>query len=422
MIAASDLRRGWCPSALTPMETGDGWLVRVKPRCGRYSLDQARAIASASQIFGNGQIDLTNRANLQIRGIALANIAAVQSALSDVGLVDATAATDAIRNVIVDPLAGSTDASAQADRLAAELEAALVSDPALTALPGKFGFAIDCGYQSELAQTAADIVLRPHGERVAIVCAGASDRAIEVPRASAVSAAIAIAHAFVGYARNSPDIRRMADLVTDMGAEKVFAAAALQDEQRVTISRSANSLGVGVIRSNSDDVAVAFGLPFGRTTAAALKHVIEACTAAYVTDIRPALGRLLVVPCPSGRYDPLRAAAMTAGWVVSASDQRLRIDACPGAPACDRGSTDTRTDAAALAAWMTATSLSPTVHVSGCEKGCARRQSADLTFVARHGQYDLVIEGSAKSIPTVTGLAASQLVSAAAHALGGPHG
>ena len=25
------LRRGWCPSTLRPMETGDGWLVRLAP-------------------------------------------------------------------------------------------------------------------------------------------------------------------------------------------------------------------------------------------------------------------------------------------------------------------------------------------------------------------------------------------------------
>jgi len=31
------LRRGWCPSTLRPMETGDGWLVRLHPPGARLT-------------------------------------------------------------------------------------------------------------------------------------------------------------------------------------------------------------------------------------------------------------------------------------------------------------------------------------------------------------------------------------------------
>ena len=31
------LRRGWCPSTLKPMETGDGWLVRLHPPGARLT-------------------------------------------------------------------------------------------------------------------------------------------------------------------------------------------------------------------------------------------------------------------------------------------------------------------------------------------------------------------------------------------------
>ena len=33
--------KGWCPSALRPMQSGDGLVVRVRPRGGRLSAEQA---------------------------------------------------------------------------------------------------------------------------------------------------------------------------------------------------------------------------------------------------------------------------------------------------------------------------------------------------------------------------------------------
>ncbi len=61
--------RGWCPGALQPMESGDGWVVRIRPPGGRPGRAQAQAIADAAQTHGNGVIELTGRANLQLRGV-----------------------------------------------------------------------------------------------------------------------------------------------------------------------------------------------------------------------------------------------------------------------------------------------------------------------------------------------------------------
>jgi precorrin-3B synthase len=61
------LRKGWCPTLLSPMQSGDGWLARVKPSAAKLSASQARIVADAARRYGNGHIDLTSRANLQIR-------------------------------------------------------------------------------------------------------------------------------------------------------------------------------------------------------------------------------------------------------------------------------------------------------------------------------------------------------------------
>ncbi len=98
--------KGWCPGALRPMESGDGLLVRLKPWGGAFTVAQAAGIAELAAHLGNGQIDLTRRANLQIRGLSEEALPELHRALDRLRLLDADAATEAARNVMVGPVAG----------------------------------------------------------------------------------------------------------------------------------------------------------------------------------------------------------------------------------------------------------------------------------------------------------------------------
>jgi precorrin-3B synthase len=80
------------------------------------------------------------------------------------------------------------------------------------------------------------------------------------------------------------------------------------------------------------------------------------------------------------------------GLIVDENDPLLRIDACPGAPACRSASVDTRRTARRLAA----AGFAGTLHVSGCAKGCARSTPADLTLVGEGGRYGVVRSGTAR--------------------------
>jgi len=88
----------------------------------------------------------------------------------------------------------------------------------------------------------------------------------------------------------------------------------------------------------------------------------------------------------------------TLGFITDPADPRRAVAACPGAPACANGSTAVRTDADAFAA-AASTLLQDgmSLHVSGCSKGCARRQPASLTLVAEAGRYGLVVNGPASA-------------------------
>ncbi|TGN55932.1 precorrin-3B synthase, partial [Paracoccus liaowanqingii] len=150
MSAVGGQVRGWCPGALKPMESGDGWVVRIRPPGGRLDAAQAEAIADAALAHGNGTIELTGRANLQLRGVTPATHAPLIAALRAQGLIDADAATEARRNIMVTPFADP-----QADALAAALAEALAGSD-LT-LPSKFGFAVDPGPAPVLSRDPADL-------------------------------------------------------------------------------------------------------------------------------------------------------------------------------------------------------------------------------------------------------------------------
>ena len=95
--------KGWCPGALRPMASGDGLVVRVRPPLGRLTPAQAGAIAGAALAHGNGIVDLSARANLQLRGVTEASHGPLISDLRAEGLIDPDIQTESLRNLIVTP-------------------------------------------------------------------------------------------------------------------------------------------------------------------------------------------------------------------------------------------------------------------------------------------------------------------------------
>ncbi|MGL5012601.1 MAG: precorrin-3B synthase, partial [Paracoccaceae bacterium] len=159
--------KGWCPGALRPMESGDGWLVRIRPPGGMLSPTQARGIAEASLRHGNGVLDLSSRANLQLRGVRIERHAALVDDLRALGVVDADAGTEQARNVTITPFWQAGDGTLE---LAERVTQAMMQ---MQGLPGKFGAVVDTGPHPALTEVPGDIrlerdaagglILRPDG-------------------------------------------------------------------------------------------------------------------------------------------------------------------------------------------------------------------------------------------------------------------
>ncbi len=216
-------RVGWCPSVVTPMAASDGLLVRVKPTAATLPAAALRAVAEAAEKFGNGLIDLTNRGNLQVRGLRPETADVFASVVQENGLASTAPSLEEIRNVAADPL-GRDDPEAVFDShaIARSIEAMLAATRALRALPPKFGFLVDCSRLMPVAETHADIVVRDRNGTLTISLGGGQS-VLPCTPGEAPDFARRLALAFLDLAGASTF--RMHELVEAVGERAVLAKA-----------------------------------------------------------------------------------------------------------------------------------------------------------------------------------------------------
>jgi precorrin-3B synthase len=402
--------KGWCPGAWTPMESGDGLLLRAKIVGSKLSLTQLSEIAAIALACGNGRIDLSQRAQLQIRGVSETTLAAAQARLKSIGLLALDAATESRLNVVASPLANS--ATFDANEIAARLARAIAEDQALISLPGKFLFLVDDGSAPGLRDVDADIRLEARGVQFAVVLDGARDQAVIASPAAAIDAAVALARAFTRLrAGRAFELRRMRALVDAMGAEPLLRTSGLTSEPYSSTCRQGALADLLGAREIDENFFAGFAAPFGRFLAQDFAELAEAISEEGAKELRLTPWRAILAPTRSlEQATRIAAAARALGFIVDAGDARLAIAACPGAPECSQAKGPTRIglDAIAGAAKMLSRG-GIGAHVSGCAKGCAKPSATPLTLVANGGFFDLVYNGAASDTPAAKGLTLSEI-------------
>ncbi len=364
--------QGWCPGAHRPMMSGDGLVVRVRPRLARLSAAQALGLCELAERFGNGTIDLTNRANLQLRGVQEADHQPLLAELSALGLLDAEPGIEVRRNILTSPLYQVGDLTA---RLAQELIDRLADLPAL---PAKFGFAIDTGPERLLAGDSADIRLETAADGL-ILRADGAETGRKVSETEAIDQLIALAMWF--SETYTPETRRMA---------RVVAAKGLPPEWQGSPPDPEGAL----LQPGGCELGTLYGAAFGQLPARQLLELIQNSGA---SALRVTPWRLILLE--GGAAIPAPA------FVTDGTDPLMTTDACPGAPFCPQAQVETRDIARALAP-----RVSGSLHVSGCAKGCARMGVADITLVGHNGRFDLVKQGRAGDEPCQHGLTEETLM------------
>jgi precorrin-3B synthase len=365
--------KGWCPGAYRPMASGDGLIVRVRPLLARLTVEQALGLCAAARAHGSGLIDLTNRANLQLRGVGADSHQALIDDLWALGLLDGDPTVEGRRNILVDP---SWQTGDETQQIATALVARLAELPPL---PAKFGFAVDAGQAPVLVNASADIRVERGVSGGLILRADGSALGCAISAPNAVDGVLALAQWFAetGGAASG----RMARHLT---------AKPLPDAFRPT---EAPATPGALPRPGEMRPGPVYGAAFGQIDAGMLSRLIKDSGAQA----------LRVTPARSFFLEGARAVARN-DFITQPDDPLLRVDACAGAPFCASATVETRALARQLAPLAKGS-----LHVSGCAKGCARAGAADITLTGRDGAFDLVRGGAAWDAATVPGLAPAQL-------------
>lgn len=368
--------QGWCPGALRPMRSGDGLVVRVRPPGGRLTQAQAAGIAALARARGNGLIDLSARANVQLRGVTEASHAALIDGLAALGLLDADPDREARRNIVVTPFWMDGDA---APLIAARLAKALAAQDA-PATPGKFGYAVDTGPVPVLRDVSADIRIE-RGPQGLICRADTALRGVPVTPETAAAAALDLARWFL-TAGGAPEGRgRMAALLRRVELPARFGGGEATASAPTDAAPGPTPAGIMV------------GLAFGQMGADTL-------------EVLATLGPLRVTPWRMLLIEGQTAPPALPGLVTRADDPLRRVVACTGAPGCLQAHAATRPLARALAPQVPPGMV---LHVSGCAKGCAHPGPAALTLTATPLGFDLIRGGTASDAPVLTGLSEKAL-------------
>ncbi|WNF46817.1 precorrin-3B synthase [Pseudomonas sp. SG20056] len=398
-----DPRPSACPGLLRIVQALDGGICRVKLAGGVLSSQQARAIAEAAERCASGVLELTNRSNLQIRGVLPGQQTELIERLLAAGLGPSNPASDDVRNLLLSPAAG-LDPQALLDTrpLAAALLDLLQNTPALHGLSAKFALQLDGGEALAMLEHRHDIwlsALPGTPTRLAFGLAGCpTDRPLGVVEAEQVMPLVEqLLRLFIELAGSEHS--RMRQLLSVIPAHQLLqqlqtrlpftVQAPPTDWQHKPVSPRA-PMGIYPQQQNALCM-VAAASRLGRIDAAQLNALADLAEQHGDASLRLTPWQGLLLPnIPERSADNLLHKLAELGLLIDAQEPLSQLIACTGSSACGKGLADSKADALHLAERLGASSARPHVHLSACPRSCAAAHTAPFTLLASSaGHYQL---------------------------------
>lgn len=421
-----------CPGLFYATAAADGILSRVRIPGGIISSQQCRAIADIAEQHGGGYVDVTNRANLQVREIRTGINAEVLKYLQLMGLGSGNSVVDHIRNIMTSPTAGIDPQELIDTRpFVQSWDDYIAAHPALAGLSAKFSVCFDgggiirvCDRLNDIAFAAVlvdgNVYFRLHlsvGEKGQ----PPSDTGILLPPEECLPVLAALAEVYLTHSHTTSKRRlRLLELLNTLGCENYLQEV----EQRLPFSllssdltpqpplrsRSVSKRGKG---EKFSPLLVGEGL--GERSDAKYQHIgihpqrqqglfyigvvlplgrLESTQMRGLADLAAKYGSETLRLTP---WQNLLLTDIPQQWVADVQSEiaLLRLDssptnikgglvACSGKKGCAASATDTKSHALALAEYLeTRLTLDcpVNIHFSGCEKSCAQHSKSDIALL-----------------------------------------
>ncbi|TXR95180.1 precorrin-3B synthase [Streptomyces sp. col6] len=386
-----------CPGALRLHRADDGALARVRVPGGVLTWEQADGLRELAGRLGDGELYLTSRGNVQLRGLGAECGSELASRMYEMGLLPSER-HERVRNVVASPLSGLDGLGARDVRpWLTALDTLVCASEEAAGLSGRFLFALDDG-RGDVDALGADVTLRARGDGDAELRIGALESVALVPADEAPGAALLAAVVFLeaaGGSGGASGSRSASGSGAWRVAELADGGASLFDEvvRRLRAAGPPVALGtvpvpggappaLGVVAGPGDTDALSVGLPLGRADAVRWRALTDLARDHGAGELRLTPWRGVVVPGVRRNRAPGALDALEAvGLVTGDRSPWTGVGACVGRPGCAKSLADVQGDAAAALPVAPRADALP-VHWSGCERRCGHPRGEWVDVVA----------------------------------------
>jgi ferredoxin-nitrite reductase len=396
-----------CPDIYHPAVARDGLLTRLRIPGGVLNWEQCLAIEQLLTTTGLASVQVTNRANLQLRGLDRDLGSELISRLTAVGLAAATTAVDGIRNIMTSPTAG-IDATELIDvrPLVADWDEYLTDRPELGVLSNKFSVGFDGGGSVSILDRPNDITLLAITDRELLLhlsIGARGDAPVNVGVRLAVAECVpmlgSIAQAYLRGCTKFPDggrKLRLREVIERWGLDEFWRVVSAESGKTIdlepvpqasatAVDRQAIHAHLGVWPQKQAGLNyLGVSLLLGRVNSFQLTGLADIARQYGNGTIRLTPWQNAIVPdIPDADVAKVQGLIEDLGLRFAANNLQGLLTACAGMSGCQFGATETQGDAIALTEYLQSqlTLDQPVnIHLSGCDKSCAQHYPADIAL------------------------------------------
>ena len=391
----------------------DSFMCRLRIPNGILMSWQARGLAQASMRLGGGYLDVTTRANLQIRNIEASSAVDMLFTIQSLGLTSRGAGADNIRNITGSPTAG-IDPNELIDTrpLCLEMHHYILNHRELYGLPRKFNIAFNGGggisvleETNDIGFSAVKVTSGPieSGVYFRLLLGGATghgdfafDSEYLVRPNECVSLAGAILRVFTRLGdRTNRQKARLKFLIDNLGRNEFLLE--VEKEWGQTLIRShgitieetipSDTHGhIGVYPQKQPGLYyIGVQLPVGRLTSDQLSCLADISEQFGSGTIRLTVWQNLIISDISDKnLEACINSINKVGLETQAGAFRSGLVACTGSAGCKFAAADTKAHALKLANYLESrfNINSPiNIHFTGCRNSCAQHYIGDIGLI-----------------------------------------
>jgi ferredoxin-nitrite reductase len=402
---------------LTPNK--EAFMARLRIPGGIVKTYQLRELAKAATELTSGYVQITTRANFQMRLIQPKDAPEFLRRIQSVGLHTRGAGADNIRNLTINPTAGVDPQELFDTRpLVDELAQIIINDRSFYDLPRKFNIAFDGGGLIGSVEDTNDIGAKAvkAGDEIffRFALGGATghksfarDLGVQVKPAEVNKVIVALVRVFIANGnRTDRKKARLKHLLEKWTLEQYLEETEkvlgyqlprvpFETAQMVYPSQDLPHSHVGVYPQKQSGLNyIGSTVPVGQITAKQMQRVAEIADLYGSGEIRLTVWQNFIIPnVPDAYVSTVTKALRKIGFDTQQSNLRSGIIACTGNSYCKFAQSNTKGHALELADYLdkkVKLDQPVNIHLTGCPNSCAQHYMGDIgllgTKVKRAGE------------------------------------